>query len=231
MLYATIALKLVVGFFALVAITRVLGKKEMSQVTPYDFVYAIILGGIIEESIYDDKVSIFHVLFGVLVWGIVIFSVEKLTEKYDKIRKPLKGTVSVLVKDGEIDHKEMRKNSLEMEQLRSMLRTQGLFSLKEVKYVFMETGGQISVMKHANADPVTPETLNVDAKDDHPSLMLVDEGKINEDALRTAGKDENWLLEELSKEGHNDISKIYYAEWSEQQGFYIKEFEFEKDSE
>ncbi|ALC92510.1 hypothetical protein AM500_24140 [Bacillus sp. FJAT-18017] len=228
MLYGTIALKLIVGFFALVAVTRILGKKEMSQVTPYDFVYAIILGGIIEESIYDEKVSILHVLFGVAVWGIVIFAVEKLTEKYDKIRKPLKGSVSVLIKDGEIDHKEMKKNSLEMEQLRSLLRTQGVFSLKEVKYVFMETGGQISVMKYASADPVTPEILNVDTKDEEPALMLVDEGRIVEEDLKKTGKDEKWLKDELRKEGYDDISTIYYAEWSKQGGFYIKEFEKEE---
>ncbi|WP_059172251.1 DUF421 domain-containing protein [Bacillus sp. FJAT-27445] len=227
-MYGTIALKLGVGFFALVVVTRLLGKKEMSQLTPYDFVFAILLGGIIEESIYDEKVSIFHVLFGVAVWGSLSFIVEKLSEKFEWIRTPLTGKASVLIKDGEINHKEMKKNQLEMEQLRALLRSQGVFSLQEVKYVFMETGGQISIMKKASADTVTPEMLNIKAKDVDPSLLLIDEGEINKEDLKEAGKDEKWLRDELEKEGISTIKEVYYAEWSPQEGFYIKVYEKEQ---
>ncbi|WP_224752593.1 DUF421 domain-containing protein [Metabacillus arenae] len=59
----SITIKLIVGLIGIVIITRVLGKKEMSQVTPFDFVYALILGGIIEESLYDEKTSIWFVLY------------------------------------------------------------------------------------------------------------------------------------------------------------------------
>ncbi|WP_409273249.1 YetF domain-containing protein [Neobacillus sp. SCS-31] len=224
-MYGMIALKLIVGYFALVVVTRLLGKKEMSQLTPYDFVFAILLGGIIEESIYDEKVNIFHVLFGVALWGGISFIVEKLGEKYEKIRKPLTGTVSVLVREGKINHKQMKKNQMEMEQLRALLRTKGVFSLKDVRYVFMETGGQISVMKKASSDPVTPEMLKVNAEDVDPSLLLVDEGKIEEEELKIAGKDERWLREELKKEGITNIGEVYYAEWSPQQGFYIEKYD------
>ncbi|WP_053364902.1 DUF421 domain-containing protein [Bacillus sp. FJAT-27245] len=224
-MYGTIALKLIVGFFALVVVTRLLGKKEMSQLTPYDFVFAILLGGIIEESVYDEKVNIFHVLFAVAIWGGVSYIVEKLGERFEKIRTPLTGTVSVLISEGKINHKEMRKNQLEMEQLRALLRTKGVFSLKDVRYVFMETGGQLSVMTKASTDPVTPEMLNIEAEEVDPSLLLVDEGQIKEEDLKTAGKDEAWLREELKKEGVTNIEDVYYAEWSPQQGFYIEVYE------
>ncbi|RDU36600.1 DUF421 domain-containing protein [Neobacillus piezotolerans] len=221
-MYGSIALKLGVGFFALVVVTRLLGKKEMSQLTPYDFVFAILLGGIIEESIYDEKVNLLHILFGIALWGGISYTVEKLGQKYEKIRTPLTGTASILVREGKIDLQEMKKNQLEMEQLRALLRTQGVFSLKDVRYVFMETGGQLSVLKKASADPVTPEMLNLEAEEVDPSLLLVDEGEINDDELNAAGKDEKWLKEELKKEGITNIEEVYYAEWSPQEGFYIK---------
>ncbi|RHW32483.1 DUF421 domain-containing protein [Neobacillus notoginsengisoli] len=223
-MYGTIALKLGVGFFALVVVTRLLGKKEMSQLTPYDFVFAILLGGIIEESIYDEKVHIGHVLFAVTVWGLISYLVEKLAERFEWIRLPLKGKISVLIDDGEVNHKEMKKNQMEMEQLRALLRIEGIFSLKDVRYVFMETGGQISVMKKPTADPVTPSMLNIDPEGVDPSILLVDEGQIKEEELKKAGKDEVWLKEELKKEGAGNIKDIYYAEWSPQQGFLIRKY-------
>lgn len=206
-------------------VTRVLGKKEMSQLTSYDIVFAILLGGMIEETLYDDKISIFHFLFGITVWTILSYGTEKIAERYGRVRTLLNGKVSVLIADGKINHKEMRKNQLEMEQLRALLRTQGVFSLKEVRYVFMETGGQLSVMKKASADPVTPEMLNIEPEEVDPSMLVVDEGVINEEELRISGKDEKWLKEELNKEGYTNIKNIYYAEWSPQQGFYIQTYD------
>ncbi|CEG25398.1 DUF421 domain-containing protein [Bacillus sp. B-jedd] len=223
-MFGLIALKLGVGFFALVVVTRLLGKKEMSQLTPYDFVFAILLGGIIEESIYDDKVNIWHVLFAVALWGLISYVVEKLAERFEWIRLPLKGKVSILIDDGKINHKEMKKNQLEMEQLRALLRIEGIFSLNDVRYVFMETGGQISVMKKVSADTVTPAMLNIEPKEVDPSLLLVDEGEIKEDELKKTGKDKQWLKEELQKEGSEKIEDIYYAEWSPQEGFFIRHY-------
>lgn len=226
-MYLDIVVKLTVGYFALILVTRVLGKKEMSQLTSYDIVFAILLGGMIEETLYNDKISIFHFLFGITLWTALSYLTEKVAERFGGVRTLLNGKVSVLIADGKIDHKEMRKNQLEMEQLRALLRTQGVFSLKEVKYVFMETGGQLSVMKKASANPVTPEMLNIDAEEVEPSLLVVDEGQINYEELKMTGKDKTWLRDELKKEGVTDIENVYYAEWSPQQGFYIKRYDEE----
>lgn len=230
-MYLDIVVKLVIGYFALILVTRVLGKKEMSQLTSYDIVFAILLGGMIEETLYDDKISILHFLFGISVWTLLSYVMGKLAEKSERVRVLLNGKVSVLVREGKIDHKEMKKNQLEMEQLRALLRTKGIFSMKEVRYVFMETGGQISVMKNTAADPVTPEQLNIEVKDEEPSYMLVDEGRIEQSELENAGKDEMWIKEELNKEGISKIEDIYFAEWTPESGFYIKLYdEKEKDN-
>src|SRR5690606_26055984 len=136
-----IGLKLFFGLIALLVVTRLLGKKELSQLTPFDFIYSIVLGGILEESIYDDKVSALQVWFAVAVWGRMLFVIEKLSLKYDKIRILLKGEASILIRDGEFNVKELERNHLEMEQLRTMLRQQGIFSLKEVRDLYLEPGG------------------------------------------------------------------------------------------
>jgi len=229
MTYVDIGLKLFFGLIALLVVTRLLGKKEMAQLTPFDFIYSIVLGGILEESIYDDKVSALHVWFAVAVWGLMLFIIEKLSKRYDKIRVLLKGETSILIRNGEFNVKELEANHLEMEQLRIMLRQQGVFSLREVCDLYLEPGGTVSLKKYAKFDTVTPAMINLEPKDTSLNFLFVDEGEINEEILRYTGKSKEWLYDELHREGYNNIQDILYAEWSEIDGFFVKNYADNKD--
>ncbi|PLT34095.1 hypothetical protein CUU64_10475 [Bacillus sp. V5-8f] len=212
-MYLSMVLKLVIGLAALVFVTRLLGKKHMSQVTPFDFVYALILGGTVEETIYHQDHTIPQMLFSISVWGILIYSVERITMKYDKLRAPLKGSSQVLIKGGKVNIKELERANLELEQLSGMLRQKGIFSLKEVNYVFLETSGEISVLRYQDEDIV-----------EEPSILLVNEGRVHENNLQEVGKDKDWLMQAINKDGIK-LKDIYYAEYSEPKGFYIKTYD------
>lgn len=224
MTYVNIGSKLFFGFIALLIVTRLLGKKEISQLTPFDFIYSIVLGGILEESIYDNKISPLHVWFAVTVWGVMLFIIEISSQRYDKLRVLLKGETSILIKNGEFNLKELEANHLEMEQLRIMLRQQGVFSLREVCDLYLEPGGTVSLKKYAKFDMVTPAMLNLKPKDESINFLYVDEGEINEEILKYTGKSKEWLYDELRKEGYTTIQDILYAEWSETDGFFIKTY-------
>ena len=229
MTYVDIGIKLIFGLVALLVVTRLLGKKEMSQLTPFDFIYSIVLGGILEESIYDDKVSGLHVWFAAAVWGIMLYGIEKASKKYDKIRIWLKGEPSILIQNGEFMVDELNKNHLEMEQLRTMLREHGVFSLREVRDLYLEPGGSISMRKYAEKGSLTPEMIGISPKDDSLTFLFIDEGEINESILEYAGKTKEWLCHELEKERIGDIKEILYAEWSETDGFFIKTYNGDKN--
>jgi uncharacterized membrane protein YcaP (DUF421 family) len=199
-----------------------LGKKELSQITPIDFVYLLVLGGLLEESVYDDMVSVWQVLYAIGLWAILIFIVEIVIRKFEMLRPVLKGVPSIIITDGKLDTKALRKNKLESEQLRSMLRLQGIFSLKEVKYAILEPNGQLSIMKHEASTPVTANMLSIKPDETSLTYLLVDEGKIEKKTLTEIGKDENWLRTQLDEKGYQDLSNIYYAEWSEMNGFVVR---------
>ena len=229
MTYVDIGLKLFLGLIALLIVTRLLGKKEMSQLTPFDFIYSLVLGGILEESIYDDKVSALQVWFAVAVWGVLLFIIEKLSKRFDKIRVLLKGETSILIRNGEFNVKELEANHLEMEQLRIMLRQQGVFSLREVCDLYLEPGGTVSLKKFAKFDMVTPTMLNLKPEEESLNFLFIDEGEINEEILRYTGKSKEWLYEELHQEGYTSIHDILYAEWSETEGFFVKVYRDNND--
>src|SRR5690606_27455585 len=99
----SITVKIICGLLALLAIIRLLGKKELSQITPFDFVYLLILGGLVEESVYDDKVTVWQVLYSVTLWAVLIYSIEKIVQRFDKTRPVIKGEPTIIINEGELD--------------------------------------------------------------------------------------------------------------------------------
>ncbi|KAB7709005.1 DUF421 domain-containing protein [Bacillus aerolatus] len=227
-MYVSIALKIFFGLIGLLIVIRLLGKKELSQITPFDFIYLILLGSFLEEGVFDEKVSIFHILYAVAIWGGLIYLIEVLVMKSDRFRKLLKGESSDLIIKGKVDIRALKKNHIEMEQLRILMRNQGYFSLTEIEHATLETSGTLSVLPKAKEMAVKPGMLNITPEENAPTYLLVDEGEVEEKELKKAGKSKEWLLSELKKEGVDDIADIFYGEWSEKIGFYLIPYEERK---
>jgi len=83
----------------------------MSQVTPFDFIYALVLGGILEEGIYDKKVSIWQILFAIGVWGLSIYAIEVYSQKRDGMKNLIKGKPAIIIRNGKLDYRQMKKKS------------------------------------------------------------------------------------------------------------------------
>ena len=217
-------MKLIIGLIAFMVVIRLLGKKHLAEMTPYDIIYLIVFGGILEETLYDNKISIWMFLFSMAVWAIAIFAIEKLVAQFNPLRILLKGEPDQLISDGKINRKAFKKNQLEMEQVRSMLRQQGIFSLREVRDMYIEPGGQISINTYAKYKSSVAEDLDIEKKDEEPSVLLIDEGEVKTEVLNAIGKSNQWLQEGISEKGYNQIEEILYCEWSETDGFFIKGF-------
>ncbi|WP_058306217.1 DUF421 domain-containing protein [Gracilibacillus massiliensis] len=221
----TITIKIIAGFIALLIVLRIMGKKELSQITPVDFVYLLVLGGLMENAVYDKSVSIWQVLYSLGLWSVLIFILELLVRNFEWLRPIIKGSPSIIVNDGVLNIKNLKKNKLESEQLRSMLRLQGIFSIKEVKYAILEPNGDLSVMEYEKEQPVTADMLHIEPKEASLTHLVVDEGEIQNNVLTEINKSEEWLKEMLEEYGHHSIKDIYYAEWSESEGLIVNNYD------
>lgn len=207
-MFVLIATKLAIGLAALLVVVRLLGKKSMSEITPFDLVYMLVLGGILEESVYDDTVNVGHLLFGIAVWACLIFLVEKVVQKSRAVNRLVKGEPSILVKDGVVNLKELNRNQIELEQLRELSRQHQCFSLENAKHIILENAGQVSLVVKSEEDKVL-------------ALMLVDRGQIQVPVLETHNLTTVWLKENLINQGYQSLDDLVYVEWSEEKGFYI----------
>lgn len=220
-MYGSITLKIVVGLICLLIVIRLLGKKELSQVTPFDFVYLLLLGSFLEEGIYEEKVSVLHIVYAIFLWGSIIYLIEKVAVKSEWFRKLMKGECTDLISKGKVNIKALDKNKIEMEQLRALLRSQGYFSVSEVEHVTLEANGSLSVLPKVKEEAITPDMMNLNPPENEITYLFVDEGEIEEKELQKAQKSKEWLLAQLKKEGIENPSVLYYGEWAERKGFYL----------
>lgn len=216
------ALKLTVGLIGVMIVLRLMGKKELAQITPLDFVYALILGGIIEESLYDATVPVYEMIFSLFFWALLIFVLEKITLKSRKFKNITQGEPEVLINNGEINIKSMKKNNMDVDEVRMLLRMKDVFSLSEVKYAILEESGQLSVMQYAREEPPKRDEIMKDYSENSMPELLIDTGKVEYKRLEKLGVDEDWLREEVKKETGEDLEDIYFAEWDKQNGFFIQ---------
>lgn len=200
-MYIGISSKLITGAIGIFILLRIMGKKTMSELTPFDLIYILLLGAVVEEAIYDDKVNVLHVLFAIVLWGLFVYVIEKALQHTDKFSTFIEGEPAILIEKGRLNLKELDANFFDIEQLRSMLRQNNVYSIADVYYAILEVNGNLTV--------ITKDEAVV------PSALLIEFGTIQENTLNYIMKDELWLRTELSKQGHNDLSEIVYCEWLE----------------
>ncbi|EIT84638.1 Hypothetical protein A374_14960 [Fictibacillus macauensis ZFHKF-1] len=212
---STITIEMIVGFFALFLLTKFLGKSQLSQLTPFDFISALFLGELVGNAMYDPDVPIGIILYTVTIWGILMYSLEILTQRSMKLRKFLEGSPSIIVRKGMIDRLQLKKNKLDINQLQDLLRQKGFFSLREVEYVILESNGEISVLPKSGYEPIKRMDVNLSLRSPTLPITLVLDGVLVEDNLRTAGVSKAWLEQELTKKNIATIQEVLYAEFKE----------------
>ena len=204
-MYLSIAIKLLVGMLGVIFFLRISGKTQMAQLTPLDSVNSFVLGALVGGVIYNPDTPVWYLVFAFAVWTAANVSLRYLM-RFHRIRRAIKGDSVMLVRDRRLVMREFRRNGLEMEQFRTMLRENGIFSMFDVDDVRFETNGRITISRR-NEPP--------------ESYLLVNGGKVMEDALKRSGKGKRWLLRHLRQAGYPDAEKLFCVEWTPGRGFYI----------
>lgn len=223
-MYKDIIIELTGGFFALLIMLKVLGKIQFSQITPFDFITALVLGNFIGDAVFDNGAGLKEILFSIFIWGILIFIIELLTQKTSLFRLIFEGKPTMLLYKGEILYKQLKKNYLDLNQLQQLMRKQGYFSIYEAEYVILERDGQISIApKHAYTTP-TKQDLSIPDKQTLLPIALIMDGDVILNNLNEAGYDEVWLKNQLSKKKVKDYKEVFYAEWQEDRGLEVTRY-------
>lgn len=218
--FLRITVEAIVGFAALFAITKILGKTQITQITPFDFISALILCELIGNALYDPEVGLVMILYAVTLWGTLIWSIDIITQKFRRSRALLEGKPSLLIRRGQLQRKIMNENRIDLNQLMHLLREKGVFSIQEVEYAILESNGALSILKKHLYQTPNYQFFNATPKAVYLPTAVILDGEIVLENLKEIEIDENTLRKEVEKQGLT-IEEVIYAEWHKEQGLYI----------
>ena len=206
--YISITLKLVTGMIGILAFLRITGKAQMAQITPLDTVSAFVIGALVGGVLYNPDMSMLHIIFALIVWtGFNMLVRFAMRSAY--MRHLIKGKSDFLVKKGIINFGNFKRNSLEMEQFRMLLRQKGIFTMFDVEDVLFETNGAVTVLP-------TGKTAD--------SFLIVNNGEFVESGLAGSEKSKEWALYHIKRNGFNSPSELFCMEWTPNKGIYFVSF-------
>lgn len=207
--YIQIGLKLITGMIGILAFLRIAGKAQMAQITPLDTVSAFVIGALVGGVLYNPDMSMWHILFALAVWTAFNLFV-RFCMRSARLRHFIKGESEYLVKNGIINFKAFKRNSLEMEQFRMLLRQKGIFSMFDVEDVLFETNGAVTVSEPGEMAE---------------SHLLINNGAIVEHNLKRTHRSKSWVLHQLKSNGYDNPSDLFCMEWTPRKGFYFVTYE------
>ena len=198
MAYFTIFFRSVFFYFLITIVYRLMGKREIGELSVIDFIVSIFIAEVVAISIenYESSILISLIPITVLVVLQMIFAKVSITNK--KARDIIDGEPSVIISRGKVNFQEMKKQRYNIDDLLTQLRGQSIKSIEEVDYAILETNGKLSIFKKSD-----------DPNRTYPLPLIID-GKIDEDVLRQIKKSKEWLLEELRKEKVK-LEDIFYG--------------------
>ena len=216
-------LRIFLGFFVLLILTRLIGKKQLGQLNIFTYITGIAIGNMAGEMVLHPEVKILNGISAMAVWAILTFIIEFIGLKSGKIRSVLDGEPTIVIKKGLIQHKELKKMRLNIDDLTMLLRTNNIFSIKDVNYAILEPNGDLSLIKIQEQQQITKKDMNVklEKMDFIPSEIIVD-GKIVYKNLKELGKTEEWLNNELKANNVYSIKDVLYAELQSDENLYIQ---------
>lgn len=200
-----------VALAVLFLVTKLIGRKQVSELSLFDYVIGISIGNFAAEMILNYEIPYINGVIAVVTFGIVAYIVSIITMKSMCLRRIIIGSPVVVIQDGKILEQSMRKLRIDVNDLLEQTRTAGYFDLDEVAYAIMETNGKISVLPKSEYKPVTNKDMKIKTNKASLCANIIIDGKVMENNLKEIGKDEEWLLHELKVTGYRYIKDILLA--------------------
>ncbi|KWW22231.1 hypothetical protein AS888_13230 [Peribacillus simplex] len=190
-------------FFLIVLflITKVLGKKQLSQLSFFEYVTGITIGNVGAELATKVEGNIIHGVLSILVFALAPFLAGSISLKSKTFRDLVEGKASVFIKDGKVMEDNLKKEKYTIDELLALLRKKDVFDVSEVEFALLEANGDFSVMLKKQNQPLTPKDLNIPVAAVKEPQTVVMDGLILDEPLSTIGLNRNWLHTEIDKLG------------------------------
>jgi putative DNA-directed RNA polymerase, omega subunit len=196
--FILVAVKLLIGFFALIMVINITGKGNLAPNSASDQVQNYVLGGIIGGIIYNKDIDILECIAILFIWFILVIVFRIIKERSVKARQIIDGKARIIIEHGKVNVENCKKAGLCAHDVAFKLRTNNIYSTHKVKRAVVEQNGQLIIIL---------------AGEENPKFPIITDGSLQTDILEITGKSEEWLLEHMKKQGFEKYSEIFLGEY------------------
>ena len=194
-------LRTLILYIVLVLTVRLMGKRQIGEMEPADFVVTMLIANLAAIPMQDSAIPLLSGLVPILVILGLELVLAVATMRSIRIRNIFCGKPVVLMENGRIIEKNLKKTRVNLDELTMHLREKDIFDLTTVKYAILETNGQVSALLYAKAAPAAAKDAGIRVKDTELPITLISGGRLLEKNLALSGKSRAWLDETLHRHG------------------------------
>lgn len=211
MLYIKVIFTSISSILVLFILSKIIGNKQMTQTTLFDYVNSITIGSIAAEMAIANDENFFVPLIAMVIYGLAAAGITLLTTKSLKLRRFLNGCSIVLMDDEKIYMKNLKKAKIDLNELLTQFRLSGYFDVSDIHSAYLEPNGMISILPKEKARTTTPKDLNLSPKQTKATVVLIIDGKLLNKNLHFASVNEQWLISMIKSYGAESISDVALA--------------------
>lgn len=198
----------IISIVVLFLATKLIGRKQISQLNIFDFIIGITLGNIAAEMAVNKDVDLLTGVVSMFIYALASIFVAFMTTKSIKARRFIMGTPIIVIENGKLLKDSLNKIRFDINDLLEECRVNGYFDLSEIEYAIMEANGEISFLPKSKYKPLTPNDMKIKTTYKGLTANLLIDGKIMKNNLKYIGKDEKWLMKRLENNGYDNLDEL-----------------------
>ncbi|MBQ9120855.1 MAG: DUF421 domain-containing protein [Clostridia bacterium] len=203
-----VILTALLSIIVLFVIAKLMGHKQVAQLDFFDYISGITIGSVAAELATELEAP-WKPLIALGVYGVASIFLSLLTNKFPRTRKYINGTPTILMNEGEIYRKNLKKAKLDLSEFLLLCREQGYFDLSEIQTAIFEPNGKLSVLPRAANRPITPDDMKLPVKAAHIGTEIIMDGRVMGENLTRLGRNEKWLEKQLKLQNYKSAREIF----------------------
>lgn len=204
-------LRAILSLVTLFLVTKMLGKKQVSQLSLFDYVIGISIGNFAAEMTINLETNYWNGIFAVVLFGVIAYLISYLSMKSIVLRRFFMGVPTIMIQHGKLLEKNMRKVKFDINDLIEECRSAGYFNLEDIEYAVLEVDGMLSILPKVGKRPVTVGDMQLKVPKEGLCANVIIDGKIMKHNLDNINKNQEWLIKQLKVMGYTDIRQILLA--------------------
>lgn len=219
--FALVFIRGTVAYFTLLLYTRLMGKKQMSQLTFFDYIVGITVGSMAATMTVELENTLLNTLAGLTIWTGYTLLLGFIDLKSVRLRRVVDADPTVVIQNGRVVQHNLARMRYSVDELLMQLRIKDVFDLEQVEFAVLEPNGKLSVLKKSQFQPVTPQDLGLHTRYQGLYSKLIMDGEVIEDNLEKNQLTRQWLLDQLRKQGIDDPKEVFLALLDTQGELYV----------